>query len=157
MTAFTQYVRTIVEDAGYEAGADGSATIEAQHVLVAIAARSETKASQFLCASGLTPQSLRDALHREWERSLSTTGASLQTLKLERGRLTATPVTSLGPSVQQALERGVSGLRSGAQPAHLLLGILRADIGIVPRALELAGYDRADLLTRAREALAGEC
>ena len=59
--------------------------------------------------------------------------------------------------VQQALERGVSGLRSGARPAHLLLGILRADIGIVPRALELAGYDRADLLTRAREALAEEC
>ena len=97
MTAFTQYVRTIVEDAGYEAGADGSATIEAQHVLIAIAARSETKASQFLCATGLSPQSLRDALNRELERSLNTAGASLQTLKLERGH-TATPVTSLGPS-----------------------------------------------------------
>jgi len=36
----------------------------------------------------------------------------------------------------------------------VLLGILRADVGTVPRALALAGIDRAGLAERTRRALA---
>jgi D-alanyl-D-alanine carboxypeptidase len=36
---------------------------------------------------------------------------------------------------------------------HLLLGILRAEIGTVPRALALAGIDRAHLVLRVEQAL----
>ena len=55
------------------------------------------------------------------------------------------------------LERGsASGPRTRDQwPAHLLLGILRAEVGTVPRALALAGIDRAGLAERVRQALAG--
>jgi Clp amino terminal domain, pathogenicity island component len=53
----------------------------------------------------------------------------------------------------------LSGARSGRkkdlQPAHLLLGILQAEVGTVPRALALAGIDRTDLADRARRSLAG--
>jgi D-alanyl-D-alanine carboxypeptidase len=38
---------------------------------------------------------------------------------------------------------------------NLLIGILEAEVGTVPRALALAGIDRADLAERARQALAG--
>ena len=154
MTAFTQYVRDIVEDAGRKAQAQCSATIEAQHVLLAIAAHRETKPGNFLCAVGLTPESLRGALDRELERSLNTAGTSLGNFNLQRRHHTSAPVPRLGASVRQALERGVSSISKGPKPAHLLLGILLADIGTVPRALELAGYDRAELLARARQALA---
>jgi ATP-dependent Clp protease ATP-binding subunit ClpA len=157
VTAFTQYVRSIVEAAGREAQAQCSASIEAQHVLLAIAAHDETKAGQFLSAVGLTPESLRGALERELERSLNTAGTSLGNFNLQRRRgSSSAPVPRLGASVRLALERGVSRLRKGPKPAHLLLGILQADIGTVPRALELLGYDRAELLARARQALTEE-
>jgi D-alanyl-D-alanine carboxypeptidase len=35
----------------------------------------------------------------------------------------------------------------------VLLGVLAAEVGTVPRALALAGFDRADLLARTRRAL----
>ena len=38
---------------------------------------------------------------------------------------------------------------------NLLIGILQAEVGTVPRALSLAGTDRAGLAERARQALAG--
>jgi D-alanyl-D-alanine carboxypeptidase len=42
------------------------------------------------------------------------------------------------------------------RPAHLLLGVLQAQVGTVPRALALAGVDRSDLLARVRHSLAAE-
>jgi hypothetical protein len=47
------------------------------------------------------------------------------------------------------------GRKKDLQPAHLLLGILQAEAGTVPRALALAGVDRAGLAERARQALGG--
>ena len=49
----------------------------------------------------------------------------------------------------------MTGVRKGKdlRPAHLLLGILLAEVGTVPRALTLAGIDRAELIVRIRQAL----
>jgi hypothetical protein len=59
-----------------------------------------------------------------------------------------------GDSVRLALERGVNSAADRApQPAHLLIGILRAEVGTVPRALAMAGVDRADLIARMTETL----
>jgi hypothetical protein len=37
---------------------------------------------------------------------------------------------------------------SRIEPAHLVLGVLRAPVGTVPRALEVAGLDRLALARR---------
>jgi hypothetical protein len=68
----------------------------------------------------------------------------------------ASPAVPLGTSVRHALERDLEGVRTAPQPAHVLLGVLRAEVGIVPRALALAGFDRSDLLARVRQSLAAE-
>ena len=52
-----------------------------------------------------------------------------------------------------ALERGVTGVRKDPRPEHLLLGILQAQVGTVPRVLALAGIDRAVLMERVRHTL----
>ncbi len=39
------------------------------------------------------------------------------------------------------------------RPAHLLLGILGAQLGTVPRALQLAGVDQAELTNLTEQAL----
>jgi hypothetical protein len=60
----------------------------------------------------------------------------------------------MGASARVALERSFSSARKkDLRSAHLLLGILHAQIGTVPRALALAGIDQAGLADRVRQTL----
>jgi D-alanyl-D-alanine carboxypeptidase len=61
----------------------------------------------------------------------------------------------MGTSAKLALERSVAGASRtrDLRPAHLLLGILSAQVGTVPRALALAGVDREGLASRVRRLL----
>jgi D-alanyl-D-alanine carboxypeptidase len=54
------------------------------------------------------------------------------------------------------MERGFSATsnrKKDLRPAHLLLGVLLAEIGTVPRTLVLAGVDRAELAARVRQSI----
>jgi ATP-dependent Clp protease ATP-binding subunit ClpA len=159
MTGFGNYVRAIIDQGRREAHKDGSAAVEAHHLLLAIAARPEGTTHQVLSSVGLDYAAIRDALEREFEHSLSAAGVSLAAFDLPRASSSQKPPAHLGASAKLAFERGVkSGVRKDLQPAHLLLGILQAQVGTVPRALVLAGIDRADLMVRVLQALptAGE-
>lgn len=153
MKEFRKYVRAIIEHAGREAQLDHSKTIEAQHVLLAIADQPETIAGRILSSVGLDHRSLREAFDREFEHSLGAAGVSVRALDLPQPSSAPEPASSLGASVRQALARGVAGVRKSPRPTHLLRGILSAEIGTVPRALTLAGVDRAGLLLRVEQAL----
>jgi ATP-dependent Clp protease ATP-binding subunit ClpA len=154
MTAFDNYVHTIVEQAGHEAHKDGSATIEAQHLLLAIAAERETTTRQVLTSVGLDHRAIRDALDRELEHSLSAAGVSRAAFDLPRPS-NAPQRSRLGASAKLVFERGFASVarKRDLQPAHLLLGILRAQVGTVPRALALAGIDQAGLRARVLQTL----
>ena len=158
MTALATYVRMIIDQGAGEAQRDRSATIEAQHLLLAIAAGQEATTHQVLTSAGLDPRAIRDALNREFERSLSAAGVSLAAFDFPPPSSAAERTPQLGTSAKLALERSfTSGARrKDLQPAHLLLGILQAQIGTVPRALALAGTDRADLAARVQQALTSE-
>ncbi len=155
MTTFKKYVGAMLEQAAREAELDRSTTIEAQHVLLAIAARPEATAGDVLISAGLDQRAIRAALARELEHSLSAAGVSLGAFDLPPPTSAPERATKLGASVKYALERGVHGIRKGKdlRPGHLLLGILQAEVGTVPRALALSGADRADLLLRVRHTL----
>jgi D-alanyl-D-alanine carboxypeptidase len=155
MTAFGKYVRAILADAAHEARSDRSNTLEAQHVLLAMAAQPQTIPGHLLASVGLDHDGLRAALDREFEHSLSAAGVSRSTFNLPRPSDDPDRNVQLGASVRLAMERSVVGVGKGPQPAHLLLGILQAQVGTVPRALALAGVDRADMMLRVRHALAG--
>ncbi|MEZ0070793.1 hypothetical protein [Planotetraspora sp. GP83] len=64
----------------------------------------------------------------------------------------------VGASAKLALERGFASVtrKKDLRPAHVLLGILQAQVGTVPRALVLAGVDQADLTARVRRTLIGD-
>jgi D-alanyl-D-alanine carboxypeptidase len=62
---------------------------------------------------------------------------------------------SLGTSAKAAVKRALIGAHRERHRVHLrstdlLAGILEAELGTVPRALAIAGIDRAALATRAR-------
>jgi ATP-dependent Clp protease ATP-binding subunit ClpA len=155
MTAFGKYLQTIIDQGRREAHEDGSATVEAQHLLLAIAAEPEATTRQVLTSVGLDRRAIRDALDREFEHSLSAAGVSRADFTLPRPSAAPERPKHLGASVRLALQRGVASTahRKDLQPAHLLLGILQAQVGTVPRALALAGVDRAALMARVLQTL----
>ncbi|GIF22252.1 D-alanyl-D-alanine carboxypeptidase [Actinoplanes tereljensis] len=137
----------IITQAADEARADGTTTIEAHHLLLAIA----RTGSPTLTAAGLDHPTLRTALDQEFKNSLNTAG-----VRLDGALPPATPPPSgspqLGATARSALERGLATAhrKRDTTPAHLLLGILQAPLGTVPRALDHAGIDRTALTDAAR-------
>jgi D-alanyl-D-alanine carboxypeptidase len=143
--------------AEHEAREDGSKTIEAQHILLAIAGEGESTTRSVLASAKLDLQAVRDVLDREFEHSLSAVGVSSKTYDLPAPSMGPTH-PKMGASAKLVLDRAVATVtrKKDLRPAHLLLGLLRAEVGTVPRALALAGADQADLVTRTQQALAGQ-
>ena len=144
----------VLQRAREEAKAAGSPSVEAEHVLLAIAAHRGTEAQRILGAAGLDHATILEALDREFEESLAGAGVSLSAFSLPPAsrRHEATP--RWGTSFKLALHRAPRGGPGGRlDSTRLLAGILRAQVGTVARALSLAGVDRADLAARTEQAL----
>ncbi|MVU83748.1 Clp protease [Nocardia sp. ET3-3] len=150
---FDIYFRGVYDRAAHEASEDGSATVEAQHLLLGIAAQHGTEPQRMLAAAGLDYDSIRAALDREFEESLAVAGVALRVADLPRP-VPAHRAPNMGATGKLALERMTTTYsKSELRPPHLLLAILRAEVGTVPRALAVAGIDRTDLLATLRAAL----
>ncbi|MDH2426020.1 Clp protease N-terminal domain-containing protein [Sphaerisporangium sp. TRM90804] len=158
MSTIDHYINDIVLRGAAEAREEGSAATEAHHLLLAIAAVEGTAAHRVLTAAGFGRQAIRDALDREFEHSLNAVGVSLAAYDLPKPFRDPTDHPKPGASARLALERGFAAAKGkkDLRPAHLLLGVLSADVGTVPRALALAGLDRAGLMDRVEETLARE-
>ena len=149
--------RVVVRAAEEEAQGLGSATVEAEHLLLALAAEEGSPAGRLLADSGLDHDAVLAALERETERSLAAVGVVLtdfaplgSTAPRRKPRFAASGKGALEQTLRVALDHKHRRITT----AHLLVGILSADIGTVPRALEAVEVDRAQLLTRAERLLA---
>ncbi|HEY2644780.1 MAG TPA: Clp protease N-terminal domain-containing protein [Galbitalea sp.] len=124
--------------------------VDAEHVLLALTAGSSPVGST-LSAAGLDHDTLDGALSSERARSLR--GAGVEPVAPEV--LTSTPRVSRpgwGTSVRELIhnaERPTTRV-SGALETELAVGILSLKVGTVPRALAIAGIDRARVLTELR-------
>lgn len=153
MSAFDKYLHAVIVRAMHEAHEDGSATIDAHHLLLSLAADQGTTAQQVLASAGLDHAAVRDALDREFEHSLNMVGVSPAAYDLPRPSH-ASQQPKMGASARLALDRSFASARKkDLRSAHLLLGILQAQVGTVPRALALAGIDQAELADRVRQTL----
>ncbi|BCJ37565.1 hypothetical protein Athai_50680 [Actinocatenispora thailandica] len=140
-------------DTGTEhARADGSGTLEAHHVLLALA--DDPTTAPLLAAAGLDHAALHRALDREFTTSLAAAGVGAGTTGLPRPAV-RTGSIGLGASTKLAMERGFAAAtrKRDVTAAHVLLGILTAEVGTVPRALALAGVDRAALAQQVRDVI----
>lgn len=152
MSTFDKYLHAVIMRAGREALEDSSPTVEAQHLLLAVSASADPVAD-LLASAGLDTAALRAALDREFAASLSAVGVASSTYDLPK----PSPRRSnpgIGTSAKLAMERGfLMSRKKDLRPAHLVLGILLAEVGTVPRALSLAGVDREELVARVRQAV----
>ncbi|MCM2388923.1 Clp protease N-terminal domain-containing protein [Streptomyces albipurpureus] len=154
MTAFDKYLHAVIVRAVDEAREGGSTLVEAHHLLLSIAADQEAVTHQILASVGLDHAGVRDALDREFEHSLSTVGVSLTAYDLPAPSPSAER-PKIGASAKLALDRMISSVarKKDLRPPHVLLGVLQAQVGKVPRALARAGIDQAALVARVLQAL----
>jgi ATP-dependent Clp protease ATP-binding subunit ClpA len=148
---FTKSARVVVTHAETEARALGSRTIEAEHLLLSLTRDEGTPLQRVLAEAGLDHDAVRHALDAELERSLVAGGISPSDFDVARipPQSTRRPrfATSAKLALERALRAAVARNDRRIEAAHLLLGILRAEAGTVPRALEAANVDRHALAT----------
>ena len=147
----------VVRAAEQEAQALGSATVEAEHVLLALAADTAGPVGRLLAEVGCDHDGVLAALELETDRSLAAVGVALGDFGLAGVATTRRKKTRFAASAKRSLERAVQTAQARGDrtvtAAHLLVGILRGEIGTVARAVEAAGLDRVTLLLRAEALL----
>jgi ATP-dependent Clp protease ATP-binding subunit ClpA len=145
---FTREARTAVKLAEAEARELGSPTIEPEHLLLALTRQGAgTAAGEALAEAGLDHERLEHALASERERSLLAVGISIGDFDLPAPRPSAKPRFAAGAkgTLEQALRRSLERGDRRIESAHILLALLRAEAGTVPRTLAEAGIDRTEL------------
>ena len=152
--------RAVLRAAEQEVRSLGSRSVEAEHLLLALAAHEQDPAGRLLAESGLDHASLRAALERENERSLAAVGVSVSDFELpdpppaprRSPRFAASAKRALHAALRIAADR--KDRRIGS--LHVLLGVLDARIGTVPRALEAAEANPFALAASAHRLLDGD-
>jgi hypothetical protein len=124
-------------------------------MLLALASDRDGDASKLLNESGLDHGRLASALQEERRRTLAFAGMNAPSNELVEATALESSLT-FGTSAKTALKRALMGSRGDhrrrprLRGADLLAGILQAELGTVPRALAIAGVDRAALLASTR-------
>jgi ATP-dependent Clp protease ATP-binding subunit ClpA len=142
---FTKDARAVVVAAREEAQTAGQGSIEAEHLLLALASRPHVR------ALGLDRDDLADALAREEEHSLAAVGIAAVDYGAPAARRRFNDprmATSAKVALQRALAAAVQRRDRSITAQHLMLGVLAAEHGRVPRALALADIDVDELRGR---------
>ncbi len=142
---FTKDARAVVVAAREEAQSAEQGSIEAEHLLLAVASRPHLR------ALGLDRDDLADALAREEEHSLAAVGIAAVDYGPPAARRRFNDprmATSAKVALQRALTAAVQRRDRSITAQHLLLGVLAAEHGRVPRALALADIDVDELRRR---------
>jgi ATP-dependent Clp protease ATP-binding subunit ClpA len=146
---FVGDARRVALEANSVAAGLGSPSVEAEHLLVSIAA-SPHRAGHALRDVGLDSAELRDAIQRDFERVLGRVGIDASAIEISANCRRTKP--RWGASAKQGLESAlVEAKRRGDRKIdceHILLGLLRAEHGTVPRLLAAEGIDRDELTGR---------
>ncbi len=143
-------LRLLMELSQQEAARRSASTVEAEHILLALAALPDSRGGAFLIANGLDRAALEEALVAERRHSLGSVGAPVYAeADLKAARRRHKP--RWGASSRDAFDRGmrVSRGRENVSTLNLVVGALMAELGTVPRMLGLAGVDRHQILGRA--------
>jgi ATP-dependent Clp protease ATP-binding subunit ClpA len=154
---FTEEARKSVNEAKSEARAASSKCMEAEHILLALSEQQRSDSQKILKDAGLSPQVLREAVSAEFERSLAAIGVSIDGLNLEATAAKAKGRMQWGASARAALERAVAVATNRSEKrmgtTHLLVGVLAAREGTVPRMLSDTGVNIEELAGQAERAL----
>ena len=142
-------LRTLIALANEEARQLHASNVEAEHLLLALSSRPSSRAGSALAQQGLTYDAIQAALLQEQHSSLRAAGVE----PVPEERLVSTQRrrrpgwgASAKESLRRASQLGAKFKRRKMEELDLLLGVLSAELGTVPRALSIAGIDRTQLM-----------
>ncbi len=140
---FTREARAVVVRAESEARDAGSGAIEAEHLLLALTDTAPMR------AQGIGHADLLAALETQEERALAAVGVRSADFDVPR-RPNREARIRFGASAKRALERALKAAVARKDKRilaeHLVLGVVAAEAGTVPRALRAGGFDAAGLV-----------
>ncbi len=160
MTRIAKQTRQILKQAVREASDLNSRSVEAEHILLAISGQSGAGRAVLL-EFGLDHSGIVGGLRAEFETSLSAAGVDIsdyaelaltgakQKRKKPKWGSSATLVVK-----RAALNSVIAEEKRRIEPAHLLLALLQAREGTVPRLLAAIDVDRRALTQRVEEEMA---
>src|SRR5258706_8348624 len=123
----------IAKRAREEARTVASPTVEAEHILLAISGQPGTAAHQVLASAGLDHEAIGEALEGEFADSLMGVGVSLSAFDLRQKAPARARTPRWGQSAKLVFERAAKVVAANRdrrlEGTHLLLGVLRAQIG----------------------------
>jgi ATP-dependent Clp protease ATP-binding subunit ClpA len=137
-----------------EARKRGSKAVEAEHLLLSLASSPTTVCGRVLIEAGLDRERIDALLQQERRDSVAYAGVELRS-RMPIGATEGAAPLNLGTSANEAIRRGaaIGHVENRVRVrTDLLLGILGAELGTVPRILALAGIDRDRLAARVRMA-----
>jgi ATP-dependent Clp protease ATP-binding subunit ClpA len=143
---FAKPAREAAHEAQFVARDMGAMTVEAEHLLLAVTT-TDTRAARVLRAAGLDEEGLREALIAETTRSLAAVGVTVDALHFSPYVKAPRFGNSAKLVLERALKIAVSRGEKQIGAEHLTLAALQPSVGTVPRALECAGVDRAELIS----------
>jgi D-alanyl-D-alanine carboxypeptidase len=147
LSRFAKDAREVVVAAQREARAAGAESVDAEHLLLALTGLPGA-AHRALAGFGLDREGVLHALELEWARSLAAAGVSGPPPRRTSGAGSDGHLP-FSPSAKLALERALhhAAIRKDRRigTGHLLLGVLQATVGTIPRAFEAANVDTDEL------------
>jgi ATP-dependent Clp protease ATP-binding subunit ClpA len=154
---FDKRSRAVVMQAREEARLLGATKLEAEHLLLALSQQTAWDAGHVLAQAELDHDGLTHALDAELKRSLAAVGIASSAIGLVERPLPATGEPRWGTSAKRALREASLIVKArgdrGLHPMHILLGVLQAREGTVPRALAGASVDVKALAAHAESVL----
>lgn len=141
--------RASLAQARVEAKRAGSRSLEAEHLILALAAERDSEPAKLLAEAGLDYEKLADAFREERKQSLAHAGVELAFPPVTEWQGTPMWASSAKEALLRSRTVATGNHHGRLNGVDLLVGILKADLGTVPRALALAGIDREDLIARA--------
>ena len=155
---FTQDVREKVRRAAELADHEGAAMVEVEHLLLALVDPVTDQIGMALERAGLSRETINDARDREFRSALALAGVNTGrpvpagARRLRRGR-----TTRFAPSAKLALERTLGVAAESNQQRitnqSLVLAIVGAQVGIIPRLLAELGTDSETLANLIRTSI----
>lgn len=152
-SGFAETAARAFHDAHRRALETGLHSVEAEHLLLALAGREGEPCGVILREAGLTYAVIESALREERRRSLSFAGVE-PLMDAQIASSARTGPVRVGASVKAALHRGrLAGPARNRprDPSDVLRGIITAELGTVPRAFAIAGIDREKILSAVDE------
>lgn len=154
-TRFTPEAKQALEGAVAVAGRLGAKRIDAEHLLLALAEGEESLVARGLATAGANPGSIEEALENEFQDALIHAGVGDEHRRPHRRSPHSAKRLPMGQSAKLALERalGAAKMSDGGDVSagHLLVGIVAAEVGTVPRLLDQLGVSRSEIQAAASD------